>query len=71
MSSTFIALTSRLDKRDLASATSGFFVMIPLGLIFGIAVSSCVQVGVVRGLLGLAMRGVEGGEEVSLFLVIH
>lgn len=77
---TFIALTSGLDKRrkehegvngqnrDMASATSGFFVMIPLGLIMGIAIASSVQVGMVRSLLGERLRAFENAEEVSDFI---
>ncbi|KAE8451430.1 hypothetical protein EG329_004059 [Mollisiaceae sp. DMI_Dod_QoI] len=79
LSSTFIALTSSLDKaklsteggntkrgqsKDMASATSGFFVMIPLGLILGIAIASSVQVGMVRTLLSDALRGFEGAEAI-------
>ncbi|KUJ08702.1 MFS general substrate transporter [Mollisia scopiformis] len=76
LSSTFIALTSGLDKKkkehegvngqskDMASATSGFFVMIPLGLILGIAIASSVQVGMVRSLLEEGLSGFEGAAEI-------
>ncbi|CZR54954.1 related to multidrug resistance protein fnx1 [Phialocephala subalpina] len=79
LSSAFIALTSGLEhkkgdeevggkgkaqSKDMASATSGFFVMIPLGLILGIAVASSVQVGTNQVLLTDALKGFDGAEAI-------
>jgi hypothetical protein len=53
----------------MASATSGFFVMIPLGLIMGIAIASSVQVGMVRSLLEEGLREFENAAEVGVIKV--
>ena len=49
----------------MASATSGYFVMIPLGLIMGIAIASSVQVGLARSLLKEELKIFENATEVS------
>ncbi|RFU32551.1 hypothetical protein B7463_g3771, partial [Scytalidium lignicola] len=55
----FIALTSSLEHKEIAMATSGMYLTTSIGMVTGIAVSSAVQQGGLRSLLLKALKGPE------------
>lgn len=61
--STFIALTSSIKHTQMAVATGGMYLSTAVGMLFGLAVSSSVQVGTLRKLLGERLLG-PGSKEI-------
>ncbi|KAH8816386.1 major facilitator superfamily domain-containing protein [Xylogone sp. PMI_703] len=58
----FIALTSSLEHKEIAMATSGMYLITSIGMVTGIAVSSAVQQGGLRALLLRALHGPDSGK---------
>jgi MFS family permease len=63
-SATFIALTSSLEHKDMAMATSGMYLASTVGGVVGIAVSSAVQLGTLRTLLTRGLEDVSGSKRI-------
>lgn len=55
--STFIALTASVAQGEMAVVTGGMYLASAIGMLVGLAVSSSVQVGTLRALLGSALVG--------------
>ncbi|RFU23935.1 hypothetical protein B7463_g12403, partial [Scytalidium lignicola] len=53
----FIALTSNLEHKEIAMATSGMYLITSIGMVTGVAVSSAVQQGGLRSLLHKSLPG--------------
>ena len=60
----FIALTSSLEKKDIAMATGGMFLVTAFGMMTGIAVTTSVQLTSLRWILDERIQG-PGSEKVS------
>lgn len=59
---TFIALTSSVEKAEVAMATGGMYLASAIGMVVGIAVSSSVQLNSLRALLVESIHGPEAAE---------
>ena len=55
--STFIALTTSIDHKDMAIATGGIYLSSTIGVLVGLAVGSSVQLGTLRVLLAERLTG--------------
>jgi hypothetical protein len=55
--STFIALTSSLEHKDMAIATGGLFLSSAVGMLVGLAASSSVQLSTLRSILEKRLIG--------------
>ncbi|ORY65766.1 major facilitator superfamily domain-containing protein [Pseudomassariella vexata] len=55
----FVALQASIQPTDKAAASSGFFLTMPVGSIFGMALASAIEVGVLRK--SLAVRLLDAG----------
>lgn len=60
---TFIALTSSVEKEEIAMATGGMYLASAVGMVVGIAISSSVQLNSLKGLLVASIHG-PGASEV-------
>jgi MFS family permease len=67
-SATFIAVTSGVEKGEIAMATGGMYLASAIGMVVGIAVSSAVQLGSLRDLLGTKLNSSESAKVASLFV---
>lgn len=61
--STFIALTSSVEHGEIAIVTGGMYLSSAIGMLFGLAASSSVQIGTLRSLLHGSLVG-PGSEEI-------
>lgn len=61
---TFIALTSSVQREEVAIATGGMYLASSVGMVGGIAVGSAVQQGGLRSILKQKLVG-KGGDKVS------
>ena len=55
--SAFIALTSSVEKEEMAIVTGGMYLSSAIGMLVGLAVSSSVQVGTLRKILVKTLVG--------------
>jgi MFS family permease len=63
-SANYIALTLSVERKDIAMATGGIYLVSAIGMMTGIAVSTSVQLTSLRGLLLERIQG-PGSDEVS------
>lgn len=66
--STFIALTSSLQHKDMAIATGGLYLSSAVGMLVGLAVSSAVQLSTLRSILEDRLTGESGAKVCELRL---
>ena len=65
-SATFIAVTSGVEKKEIAMATSGMYLANAVGMVVGIAVSSAVQLESLGDLLRARLNGTESAKVANL-----
>jgi MFS family permease len=62
MSATFIALTSSVEKKDIAMVTGGMYLASAVGMVVGVAVGSSLQMSSLRVLLAEKVTGPEASK---------